>query len=702
MTGEEKIVVKENKIIKQIVYNYYNEGGELAYKRIRLDFADGSKKFVCEQPNGIKNLKGIKHFPYNLCNVINADTVYIVEGEKCADKLIELGYCATTLDNGSSSHWYSHFDDYFKDKAIIILIDNDKPGFKYGKILKEHLPNSKVILLNDLEEKEDVYDWLNKGHSMEEIANLPEFDIMSYFDNEVVSDEEAKTNCKKTQAEIVLSLVEENNAVLFHDTTNEPYISTVIDGHKEIWAIDSNKLNIWLNSLYYNETKKPLKKETIAQVISVLSAKAIFGNKKPIQLFNRVAINDNAFWYDLTNSDYQSITTDGWKLVNETPILFNRYRHQKAQIEPAVNGDINRIFDYVNIKNSKTLFICWLVTCFIPDIPHTMAVFHGEQGSAKSTTCKLLKALIDPSELETLTLNRNERSLIVNLQQHWFLPFDNVSYISEENSDTLCRAITGGGLQQRKLFTNTEDCIFKFKKCFAINGINNVATRPDLLDRSILIELSRITEQERKELVEVERNFEKDLPYILGGVFDVLSKAIRIYPTIKLDKLPRMADFTRWGYAIGEALGGFGETFVQEYLINIKKQDIEIINSNVIATLMIDFMKDKAEWSGLVSELYNSLVQLAPSLGINPKSKSFPAQSNVLSRRLTELKSVLFSAGISYEKVGKTNGTLITIKNKNIPSSLAEYKINFSEFGIMPNEENDKNVLYDDNEDVTF
>ena len=49
--------------------------------------------------------------------------------------------------------------------------------------------------------------------------------------------------------------------------------------------------------------------------------------------------------------------------------------------------------------------------------------------------------------------------------------------------------------------------------------------------------------------------FEADKPSILGGIFDVLVKAMNIYPTVSLQSFPRMADFAQWGYAIGEALG---------------------------------------------------------------------------------------------------------------------------------------------------
>ena len=220
----------------------------------------------------------------------------------------------------------------------------------------------------------------------------------------------------------------------------------------------------------------------------------------------------------------------------------------------------------------------------MPDIPHAMPILYGEKGAAKSTACEFLKTIIDPSALETLMLN-DTKSLIVNLQQHCFLPFDNVFTLNIEKSDILCRAITGGGIQQRKLYTNADDYIFNFQKCIAINGVNNVAHRSDLMDRAIMIELSRIDEESRKEITEIRYEFEKDLPYILGGIFDVLSKAMSIYPTLCLERLPRMADFARWGYAVAEALGGLGQAFLDEYQKN--QSDKEIMKFFLLILLLL-------------------------------------------------------------------------------------------------------------------
>lgn len=663
------------------VYTYYDEAGNVNCYKVRIDNPSNSNKsktFYIENANHERK-KPEKEYPYNLSQIIKAKVVYFVEGEKCTEKVISTGNCATTLLTGCNSKWQPHFNKYFAGKEIIILPDNDFPGYKYAKKIKDNLPFAKVILLNDLADKEDVYDWLKKGHSMEEIKDFEEFDIISYFDKSDDSAEIEQNIAKEPQSKSLLDFINNSDMELFCDNANKSYASVMINGHIQVLPIESGEFNLYLNHLYYSQFKKAINKDNLQQVTNILQAETRFGNVKKIPLSNRVAKRNNSFWYDLTNDKWQTveITADGWNIVDNPPILFNRYRHQSEQILPIRNGDVNKIFDYLNIKNYHTLFLCWLISCFVPDIPHAMIIIYGEKGSAKSTACSLLKQLIDPSVLDTLTIPKDMRSLIVNLQQHWFLPFDNVSYINEEVSDTLCRAITGGGIQQRKLNTNAEDCIFTFKRCLAINGINNVATRSDLLDRAILIELSRIEDKDRRELSEVQDSFKADLPCILGGIFDVLSKAMTIYPTIKLEKLSRLADLTRWGYAIGEALGGKGQTFIDEYNSNIKIQNDEALNNDAVATLMIAFMKDKEEWEGQSTDFYNKMIALAPDCGIASNSKQLPKAANSLTRKLNQLQSNLKFKGISFTIYEKSNANYISIKNENV-SPLPPYKQKFN------------------------
>jgi len=413
-----------------------------------------------------------------------------------------------------------------------------------------------------------------------------------------------------TQAEILLELIEGTGAEFFHDELKVPQVVIPLNGHNEVWAVEGSWFKTWLKRLFYNSIGKPIRGESLTQVIGVLEGKAIFdGEMKPLSV--RVAGKDDSFLYDLSDAEWRAvhITPEGWKIVNP-PTVFIRYSHQAVQVEPEEDEmGVTRILKHINLKGSEILFLCWLISCFIPDIPHPVSIIYGEKGSAKSTASQFLKLLVDPSVLETLTLPNDSNSLAINLQKNWFLPFDNVSYLSEETSDTLCRAVTGGGIQQRKLYTNNEDVIFKFMRCIAINGVNCTATRPDLLDRAILLELARITEEERKELAVVQTEFEADRPYILGG------KAHRIMDSIY--HLMRGQVFTIDGlkfFTMGGATShdkGFrceGVTWWPEELPSDSEHEEAVVNLEKHG-LQVDYIithcaPDSVQWE--ISALYES------------------------------------------------------------------------------------------------
>lgn len=653
------------KVVLETTYEYKQADGTLSYCKKRMDYEDGTKKFQFFLPDGTSGLKGIPHIPYNLSDVKKTSTVYFVEGEKCADVVSKQGYVATTLDCGANSKMSEANAKFFEGKTVIILPDNDEPGKKYAQMIKKYIPWAVIKELPGLPSKGDIYDWLEQGHTMDEINKLPE--TITESEMPKLSDYAPD---KRQQGAVLLDIISEEQVELFLNENNAAYVEVPIERHKEIYALDSKDFELWAQRLFYAKTKKVIYKDGLTQAIAILTADTKFGHRLSCPLANRVAEKSGDFWYDLTNQDWSAIKVNsaGWSVVEDVPKLFCRYRHQMGQAMPQSGGKLSHIFQYINMTKYQMLFLCWLVSCFVPGIPHPMPIFYGEKGAAKSTTCVLLKRLIDPSVLDTLTLSKDERTLIVNLQQHYFLPFDNVSSISNETSDTLCRAITGGAVQQRKMFTNGEDCIFTFKRCIALNGINNVANRSDLLDRSILFELERVTEDRRRELQDVYRSFEADRPFLLGAIFDTLVSAINIYPNVALDGLTRMADFCRWGYAIAEAIGGYGDLFLQEYKSNQADQNTEAINADVVAFLIVELMSNQIKWEGRVSDLFNKLREEGEKHGISPSNKSMPQAPNSLSRRIKAVKSNLESAGITFEFDSKrSSGMFITLSNTVSP-----------------------------------
>lgn len=284
------------------VYEYYSADNQLLYRKTRVEYADGGKSFYFSQPDGTKGVRDIPRVPYNLPAVMAAETIYFVEGEKCADAVIRAGRVATTLDNGANSKWWPEYTQYFCNKSVIIIPDNDKPGISYAKMLHENIPGSKIVRLPDLSEKQDIFDWLEHGHTMQEFDNLPcDLSLLPV---------------SGTQAEVILSLVEAEEAVFFHNQNNDPYAVIPVNGHTEIWSLEGREIQTWLQKLYYKETKKPAKPEAIKQVLAVLAAKAWYEGGETIPLFPRVAEHNGSFWYDLTNADWQAvnITADGWQV----------------------------------------------------------------------------------------------------------------------------------------------------------------------------------------------------------------------------------------------------------------------------------------------------------------------------------------------------------------------------------------------------
>ena len=239
--------------------------------------------------------------------------------------------------------------------------------------------------------------------------------------------------------------------------------------------------------------------------------------------------------------------------------------------------------------------------------------------------------------------------------------YDNLDIISSEKSDLLCIASTGGVYPKRKLYTNDEESMMALKSNIILNGVNVVAIKPDLLDRCTLLTLERISEGERIEERILWSNFNEDKPKILGAILTTLSKAKRIYPTLKLTKLGRMADFTVWGYAVAEALEIGGEEFLKAYLNNQKKANQEAVESNPVATALIKYMDENKEFTGTVSTLLKILNQVAEAEQIDTKSKLWAKEPNVLSRRLNEMKSNLELEGIYYEITQRNHGRIIDI-----------------------------------------
>lgn len=506
----------------------------------------------------------------------------------------------------------------------------------------------------------------------DQFTNEEKEELFKYYTGNSDSGQEQEKP-KKSQADILVELA--RDLPLFRDDYEEPFAAVTVNGHREIWPVRSKFFKRWLVARFYYRTEKAPNSDAINQALGVIEARAMFEGPE-CKLSLRVAEKDGAFWYDLADDRWQAVKVapDGWQVVDRPPILFRRYKNTAAQVEP--NGkkdDLWNLFDFINIRDTgqKILLLVYVVSCLVPNIPHVIPVFHGEKGAAKSTTMRVLRRIIDPARQELLSLPTDKNELALQLAHNYMPAYDNLDNLQPWQSDMLCCAATGGGISKRELYTDEDEVILSFLRCVGINGINEVATRPDLLDRALMFGLERIDSRARREEGEFWREFEKARPGILAGVFQTLAEAMRIYPKVKLRNLPRMADFYRWGYAIAEALGAGGESFKKAYYQNIGKANEEAISSNPVTSAILIFMQDRDKWQGAAAHLLKVLKEIADKEEINTRSKSWPGAPHILIRRLKQVRSNLMDIGIrcNIDRDKSTNRSVVTFQRVRKNSS---------------------------------
>ncbi|MBI5633909.1 MAG: hypothetical protein HZA15_10560 [Nitrospirae bacterium] len=159
-------VSSPKRIKGQIVktYDYINEQGTLLFQTVRLEPKDFQQRRPDGQGGWIWNLKGIERVLFNLSAVIQATDVIIVEGEKDADNLKDLGLVATTCPMGAG-RWRSEYNKRLAGKHVAIIPDNDEPGREHAVKVAQALSGTaagiKIVYLDGLPPKGDVSDWVN-------------------------------------------------------------------------------------------------------------------------------------------------------------------------------------------------------------------------------------------------------------------------------------------------------------------------------------------------------------------------------------------------------------------------------------------------------------------------------------------------------------------------------------------------------------
>jgi len=301
---------------------------------------------------------------------------------------------------------------------------------------------------------------------------------------------------------------------------------------------------------------------------------------------------------------------------------------------------------YVNVEPADLpLLIGWLTAALRPMGPHPILVITGEQGSAKSTLARVCRLLIDPHTAPLRAEPKDNRDLMVAALHGWVQAYDNLSVMPDWLSNGLCRLVTGGGISTRGLFTNHDEVVWSAHRPIILTSIDDIVQRPDVIDRSILLQLPLIAPSSRRREQDLWAEFMPDYPRILGGLLDAVAAGMRLWSEIRLPELERMADFTHWGEAVAQGVGWPPGTFAKAYRTNRQAASFASLEESLLAQALLVLAKYHGPWKGTMTQFLELIGEWTGYAAVT--TPGWPKNPSVAAFELRRIAAQLRMSGVS-------------------------------------------------------
>lgn len=424
-----------------------------------------------------------------------------------------------------------------------------------------------------------------------------------------------------------------------------------------------SSLRAALAQAYYQEFGAAPSSGAVTDALLALEGRAMQATLTELPL--RVTQDEEAIWLDLGRRDGSAvkITEHGRAVTATPPVIWRRSELTSALPMPAEGGSLDDLWELTNVAPSdRSLVLAWLVAALIPEIPHPVLLLQGLQGTAKTTTARLLVQLIDPSPAPLRCAPRDVQEWAVATSGSWVAAIDNVSTIPTWWADAICRAVTGDGHIRRRLYSDDGLTVLTYRRVLLLTGIDIGALRGDLADRLLTVELDPIRPDRRCEERALREAMEAARPRLIGALLDLTSQVLAVLPGIELEELPRMADFAKIVAAVDEVLG---TDAADRYAGQAAGLAAEVVEGDDVARAVRDFIAAQAcaSWQGTAETLLDALTPDRPT-------KYWPTSPRALSGRLRQSSVALAAVGVRVDN-RRSNGIRVITLVQEVSSGAA-------------------------------
>jgi hypothetical protein len=272
---------------------------------------------------------------------------------------------------------------------------------------------------------------------------------------------------------------------------------------------------------------------------------------------------NGGYLIDLANDagEYVHVTADGWEILppsDDLPV----FRVSATSLpRPERGGTMDGFREHLSFRPDDTnwkLIRPWMATALMSDIERPFLYLSGESGAGKTARGVSILGLIDPvmpTDDGTEALDgappEDEKDLVARYAARYTITSDNLTKITQETSDRLCRVVTGYKFSTRKLYTDGEMIERSFMRTGVLTGIDiPLGLAGDGLNRVVHVALEDLASRREKSEVVAERAANAGL--WLGALLDDMSRVMREANAVELPRFERFAVQAKAALIFGE------------------------------------------------------------------------------------------------------------------------------------------------------
>ncbi len=447
------------------------------------------------------------------------------------------------------------------------------------------------------------------------------------------------------------------------DANEATYVSDKTQGNLKVHPLYSRNCTALIRN-YFRSLDIRLTRDNLKELLSEIEAEALFSNNNLIQPRNRVAIDGDRLVLDCGDDNNSRIVFQDGKYSVETSgidVPFLALASTQALCLPDDILVIDEFYNFLNFSFDDSLLALSWVTFIMShpksdNVSYPILVIKAQQGSGKTSLCKVLRKIIDPRNVGVQKMPKNIESLSVMASAAHLLIFDNVRSFTLDMSDNLCLTSTGGSRSARKLYTDNDESVINLQVPVILNGIHAFIGQSDLAERCLTFNLQSIPSCKRRSEQELSQELKNILPRMMAGIFELIAITLAKLPDAKVTSPERMMDFSQWIAATELALPEchtycyrnvqIGD--IQEhYSSNLKQASFDNLHENEFSAAIIEFAENHKNWTGTPTNLFHALESAFDDE--YSKSQYYPKTPIALSKKLKPLIIALASQGVIVE-----------------------------------------------------